>query len=205
MTNCLFFGDSIIYGEYDGLSGGWVDILKRYCHTRYHENAKEVNVFNLGIGGETTDGLLNRLDVEAKARKSPLENVIFISYGANDLAIIDKKQLVHPEKFKENLKTAVSKAKEITEKVFLISVLPVSKRIDGVTVASGKLRTNETVMAYNHIISEIASISNTEYIDLCTIFLEDTENLISRDGVHPNADGYKLISELVKPVIDQYL
>ena len=49
MTTCLFFGDSIIYGEYDGVSGGWVDILKRYCHARYHENEKEVNIFNLGI------------------------------------------------------------------------------------------------------------------------------------------------------------
>jgi lysophospholipase L1-like esterase len=24
----LFFGDSITYGEYDGVFGGWVDILK---------------------------------------------------------------------------------------------------------------------------------------------------------------------------------
>lgn len=27
----LFFGDSITYGEYDGVFGGWVDILKRYA------------------------------------------------------------------------------------------------------------------------------------------------------------------------------
>ncbi|NEU08485.1 SGNH/GDSL hydrolase family protein [Flavihumibacter sp. R14] len=205
MTNCLFFGDSITYGEYDGISGGWVDILKRYCHSRYQENRNEVNVFNLGIGGETTAGLLKRLDVESNVRKSPDENLIFISYGANDLAILNGEQLVVPEKFRENLITAVSKAKALTEHIFLISALPVSERIDGITVASGKLRTNETVIAYNQIIAEVASVSRVEYIDVYSIFFKDKENLISKDGVHPNEHGYKLISEFVKPIIEKYL
>ena len=44
MTNCLFFGDSITYGEYDGILGGYVDFLKRFCHTEYYtNNAEEVN------------------------------------------------------------------------------------------------------------------------------------------------------------------
>lgn len=59
MINCLCFGDSITYGEYDGVSGGWTDILKRYFHSRFiNENIEELNVFNLGIGGETTDGIV---------------------------------------------------------------------------------------------------------------------------------------------------
>lgn len=28
----LFFGDSVTYGEYDGVFGGWVDILKRLLY-----------------------------------------------------------------------------------------------------------------------------------------------------------------------------
>lgn len=59
MINCLCFGDSITYGEYDGVSGGWTEILKRYFHSRFiNENIEELNVFNLGIGGETTDGIV---------------------------------------------------------------------------------------------------------------------------------------------------
>ena len=80
MTNCLFFGDSITYGEYDGILGGYVEILKRYCHAEfYNNNANEVNCFNLGIGGETTEGLMKRFEVETKARLSPDENLIFFS------------------------------------------------------------------------------------------------------------------------------
>lgn len=87
MTNCLFFGDSITYGEYDGILGGYVEILKRYCHAEfYNNNANEVNCFNLGIGGETTEGLIKRFEIEIKARLSPDENLIFFFYGANDLA-----------------------------------------------------------------------------------------------------------------------
>ncbi len=62
MINCLCFGDSITYGEYDGVSGGWTDILKRYFHSRFiNENIEELNVFNLGIGGETTDGIVKKI------------------------------------------------------------------------------------------------------------------------------------------------
>ena len=205
MTNCLFFGDSIIYGEYDGIFGGWVDLLKRYYHKEFRENGKEVNVFNLGIGGETTEGLLKRVVAEANSRKSPLKNLLFISYGANDLAIIEGRQVVPAIQFKENLEKAIVQAKDITGHLFLVSILPVSEKIDGITVASGKLRTNENVNAYNAIISEVASETNAEYIDLYSMFFEDKEDLISPDGVHPNEKGYELISEFVKPLINRSL
>ncbi|MGL4584582.1 MAG: hypothetical protein ACRCVU_16570 [Flavobacterium sp.] len=46
-TNCLFFGDSITFGEYDGILGGWVDILKRYSYGKfYNEDVNEVNMLN---------------------------------------------------------------------------------------------------------------------------------------------------------------
>jgi lysophospholipase L1-like esterase len=82
----LFFGDSITYGEYDGVFGGWVDILKRYALQKYNEGSDELILFNLGIGGETTEGLVKRIPHEMKARNSAEGNVVFIGYGANDLA-----------------------------------------------------------------------------------------------------------------------
>ncbi len=92
----LFFGDSITYGEYDGVFGGWVDILKRYALQKFHEgNGDELILFNLGIGGETTEGLLKRMPVELEARNSADGNLIFISYGANDLAKKKVSSLCH--------------------------------------------------------------------------------------------------------------
>ncbi len=104
----------VFYGEYDGVLGGYVEILKRYCHTEfYNNNANEVNCFNLGIGGETTEGLMNRFEVETKARLSPDENLVFFFYGANDL------ELVSFANFESNLFEVISQAKEFTPNIYV--------------------------------------------------------------------------------------
>ena len=126
MINGLFFGDSITYGEYDGVFGGWVDILKRYALQKYNEGSNELILFNLGIGGETTEGLVNRIPHEMKARNSADGNIIFIGYGANDLAKKDGNQLVNPEQFKTNIEIAVQNAKQYSKDIFLVSILPLS-------------------------------------------------------------------------------
>lgn len=135
----LFFGDSITYGEYDGVFGGWVDILKRYALQKFHEgNGDELILFNLGIGGETTEGLLKRMPHELNARNSADGNIVFLSYGANDLAVKDGVQIVDPEKFKNNIKEAVAHARQFSNEIYVVSILPFSQKIDGVVVSSGK-------------------------------------------------------------------
>ncbi len=113
----LFFGDSITYGEYDGVFGGWIDILKRYALQKYNEGSNELILFNLGIGGETTEGLLKRIPYEMKARNSTDGNIIFLGYGANDLAKKEETQLVNPEQFKTNIETAVQNAKQYSKDI----------------------------------------------------------------------------------------
>lgn len=202
----LFFGDSITYGEYDGVFGGWVDILKRYALQKFHEgNGDELILFNLGIGGETTEGLLKRMPIELSARNSADGNLVFISYGANDLAIKDGIQVVEPETFKNNIIKAVQHAKEFSNNVYLVSILPVSKKIDGVVVGSGKLRTNEEVIAYNQILKDITANHSLIYIDFYSALLEDKEILLSADGVHPNEKGYGMMAEIAIPIIEKYL
>ncbi|WP_333661268.1 SGNH/GDSL hydrolase family protein [Chishuiella changwenlii] len=206
MTNCLFFGDSITYGEYDGILGGYVDFLKRFCHTEYYtNNAEEVNCFNLGIGGETTFGLLNRFTTEIEARLSPDNNLVFLFYGANDLAIKDNQELVSLNDFEANLQLTVKKAKVYTDKVYLISIIPISKQIDGVIVPSGKFRSTEKIELFNQSIEKIAKEEKVNFLDVYTLFKEDKESLLSKDGVHPNEVGYKLIAEYIKPIVKEYL
>lgn len=204
-TNCLFFGDSITFGEYDGVLGGWVDALKRYSYDKfYNEGSNEVNVFNLGIGGETTVGLLKRVEVEISARISVEENLIFFFYGANDLAVKNGEEVVSIEQFNQNLEKAINIAKKITEKVYLITILPISNKVEGVLSLAGKVRTSERVIMYNEAVRAVASRCKVELIDLYPLFT-DREELLSKDGIHPNELGYGLISEVIKPYIDKYL
>ncbi|MFN1215850.1 SGNH/GDSL hydrolase family protein [Chryseobacterium kwangjuense] len=201
----LFFGDSITYGEYDGVFGGWVDILKRYALQRFHEGSHEVILFNLGIGGETTEGLLKRMPHELAARNSAEGNIVFIGYGANDLVVKEGSQLVAPEKFRENIKTAIQHAKQYSRDIYLVSILPISQKVDGVETPAGKLRTNAEVLRYNQILKDMAEDNALQYIDFYKAIVEDKEILLSEDGVHPNEKGYGVMAETALPIIEKYL
>lgn len=201
----LFFGDSITYGEYDGIFGGWVDILKRYALQKFNEGSKELILYNLGIGGETTEGLLKRLPHEISARNAADGNIVFLGYGANDLAVKDSAKIVNHEQFKNNIGNVIQYAKQYAEDIYLVSILPFSDKVDGIMAASGKLRTNMEVLAYNQILKDIADEYTIQYIDFHTAFLPDKEILLSRDGVHPNEKGYGLMAETAIPIIEKYL
>ena len=202
----LFFGDSITYGEYDGVFGGWVDILKRYALQKYNEGStNELILFNLGIGGETSEGLVKRIPHEMKARNSSDGNIVFIGYGANDLAVKDENQMVDAEQFKANIETAIQDAKLYSEEIYLVSILPISKKIDSKISVTGKIRTNEDVLVYNQILKDIATENALSYIDFHSAFLEDKEILLSKDGVHPNEKGYGMMAEIAIPIIEKYL
>lgn len=201
----LFFGDSITYGEYDGVFGGWVDILKRYALQKFNEGSHELILFNLGIGGENAEGLLKRLPHEINARSAADGNIIFLGYGANDLAVKDGVQMVNREQFKNNMINAVQYAKQYAEEIYLMSILPFSDKADGITAASGKLRANTEVLEYNQILKGIADEHAVQYIDFHTSFLPDKEILLSGDGVHPNEKGYGLMAETAIPIIEKYI
>lgn len=201
----LFFGDSITYGEYDGVFGGWVDILKRYALQQYNEGSNELIIFNLGIGGETSEGLLKRMPHEMAARNTSEGNIVFIGYGANDLAIKEGNYLVNPEQFKTNILTAVEEAKKHSNDIYLVSILPISKNIDGLIVGTGKLRTTENILIYNQILKDIVAENALHYIDFYAGFVDDKEILLSADGVHPNEKGYGVMAEIAIPIIEKYL
>ncbi|WP_225540724.1 MULTISPECIES: GDSL-type esterase/lipase family protein [Empedobacter] len=196
----------VFYGEYDGVLGGYVEILKRYCHTEfYNNNANEVNCFNLGIGGETTEGLMNRFEVETKARLSPDENLVFFFYGANDLAERNDLELVSFANFESNLFEVISQAKEFTPNIYVISILPISKKVDGIKIPDRKFRTTQKIELYNQKLKELALQNQIEFIDIFSRFNSTKEEFLSKDGIHPNEKGYQFIANQIKPIVEKYL
>ncbi len=114
-------------------------------------------------------------------------------------------QAVEPERFKANITAAVQKAKQYAEGIYLISILPVARKIDGVKVSSGKLRSSAEILKYNQLLKEVADENTLQYLDFYSGFADDKEILLSRDGVHPNEKGYGIIAEMAIPVIEKYL
>ncbi|MEM9729475.1 MAG: G-D-S-L family lipolytic protein, partial [Myxococcota bacterium] len=76
------FGSSTVYGTADDQVGGFVQRLRLWHEARDSRN----RVYNLGIWGEQTSALLQRLASEARARQPHL---ILIYAGFNDSRRLD--------------------------------------------------------------------------------------------------------------------
>lgn len=205
MANIICFGDSITRGENDVECGGWVDRLKQYCIQEFIEaQENETCVFNMGIGGETTEGLIKRFQKELDARLSVDEpNILTLAYGANDIALINGENTVKEDRFYTNLSSCLNYALERDVKVFLINILPFIQTTKGDAGFYGKVRKLDDAERYNKRIKAISDEnSQVEHVDLFSLFSETQyQDLLTYDGIHPNAKGHALIYEKMKSIL----
>ena len=122
-TRIIVIGASSVQGRIDPESGGWTGRLRKWHESNTRHNA----VYNLGIGGNTTEDLLGRLKSECKAR---LPDLIIFSLGLNDARRIGSPKApndVSPEKFQANIKKLIKISKKITDVVF-VGVYPINDK-----------------------------------------------------------------------------
>ena len=168
----VFIGDSIIEG--------WNQ------HPFFKENS---HFINRGIGGQTTSQILARFTANV-IQLQP--KCVVISVGTNDIA--ENQGPITLEKIQHNFLTMIAVAKEHDLKIILCSILPVSAYYWNPKVLPGnKIRT------LNAFLASLADDEMIFYIDFYTA-LEDDEKFnvkFTEDGVHPNLDGYTLISDIL--------
>lgn len=148
----------------------------------------EYEVRNFGVSGRTLlkKGNYPYWDTpQYKEALAFMPNVVIIKLGTNDSKVINRKHLTE---FKKDYLELVRSFKELESDPRVILCLPVpvfSKDTVGITasVVSDKIIP---------LIKEVAYESQTEVIDLYSLFL-DKKRMIP-DGVHPNALGATLIS-----------
>ncbi|HWS52055.1 MAG TPA: GDSL-type esterase/lipase family protein [Microbacterium sp.] len=164
----VFLGDSITEG------GAW---------TEWYPGRP---VINRGIGGDTTDGLLARIDT---AVQDPSQ--VFLMIGTNDLALRRR-----PEDTSANAERIVrairSRAPEAA--LFVNSVLP------------RRPKYRARIEALNRRWDELASRHRATYLDLWPAFSDGRGALRSEftlDGLHLNGDGYRTWVDLLRPHIAQ--
>jgi len=155
-------------------------------------------IYNRGIGGDTTDGLLKRLE-ESIFALNPLK--LFLLIGTNDLVVGDSdgRQII------ANMALCIDKVKErLPEcKIHLISILPVNKtdhpkiNHDAVSV-----RTNQMISKVNSALMRLASEKGVIYLDLYSKLLDENGNLAiayTREGLHLSPQGYEIVVMNLKP------
>jgi lysophospholipase L1-like esterase len=162
----VFLGDSITYG------GDWSKLFP------------DSPVENRGIGGDTTLGLLNRLDQVIKLK--PTE--IFLMIGTNDLCY----NRTRPEIIANYRRILERFRKELPNtKVYVENVLPFNDQL----FPSRGLRKNDEIRKLNAELRQLAADFRDPYLDLATAFTGPDGRLpaeYTSDGLHLSEAGYIL-------------
>lgn len=189
--NICVLGDSIVYGAQDDAKHGYVNRLK----DDYRENQNIENIYGLGIPGETTEGLLKRIDVELKPRNP---NTIIIAIGVNDTIYVKSKnkENVSIESFINNIKKIIEIAKKYTNNILVLGLTKVIEKLTTpILWNDDEIYFNNTIKKYDKALEEFCNINNIEYIKMFDL-LEDED--FSNDGIHPNEKGHEKIYKVIK-------
>ncbi|AUT03588.1 G-D-S-L family lipolytic protein [Nostoc sp. CENA543] len=160
--NIIFLGDSLTD------EGEWLELFNN------------PQIINRGIGGDTIEGVLNRIDkvLDSKPAK------IFLMIGINDLAF-QHKSLTEVLNLYKVLLTKIQVVSPQT-KVIIQSLLPVNND-------KSFLYDNALIMKFNSQLKELAKEFSHEYIDIFSC-LSDNKNQLDQkytlDGIHLNGQGY---------------
>jgi lysophospholipase L1-like esterase len=194
-------GDSLIYGFGDPDGGGWVERLRRQWllpDSRGHV------LYNLGVRGDRTMQVAQRLEVEFRHRgelRNRVPDLIILSVGVNDssrVGRVDGKNYTEFERFNAEIISLLDLALQLCPVLF-VGMVPVNE---------AKMPFLDC-LHYNHrdqyLYKEATRIACKErqipYLDIFQRWMEHDLNWIcdriSDDGLHPNALGYQTLLEEV--------
>ena len=168
-TKIIIFGDSLIAGYGLVVEDNFVNQLKLQT---IENKINDVTLFNSGVSGETSTGLLNRY-------KWVLEDNydgVIILIGANDAL-----RGIDPSLTSQNIEKILSYLKEKQIPTMLIGMKAPNNL--------GEIYVNE----FNAIYPKLSKKYNTAYYPF---FLKDVAlkpSLNQRDMIHPNKKGVKII------------
>ena len=152
----------------------------------WQEFFPDMRVLNRGIDSDVTEGVLNRLDVIVEA----CPEQIFLMIGINDI-----RQNISMETSLGNYEQILGQLQEQLpdSEIYVQSVLPIGDNTG---------MSNEDVKAFNMELEKLAVAKGLTYIDLYSLFLDETGYLpdkYSVDGVHLTGEGYAIwIEEIEK-------
>lgn len=169
----LFLGDSLTAGLGVDQSEAFPAIIESILGDKGYRN---ITVINAGISGSTTASAVSRLKWYAKMRP----DILFLALGANDgLRGLSLKAM------EQNLDAAIEIALSSNMKVIL---------------AGMEIPPNYGAEYTRDFRNVFKSVAKKHNIKLMPYLLKDVGgfgHLNQPDGIHPNADGYKIVAQNV--------
>ena len=148
-------------------------------------------VANLGVAGETVEGLLARIDRTIK--KHPSADLIFLVTGLNNIAMEDFKFFDSYKKIIEKLSCAYPNAR-----IFVNSVLP---------TLILEFIPDKWIQDVNISLKKLARDVGVEFLDIYRHFIDGQgkaiKDLFLDDGVHLSERGYGVWTNTIEGIINQ--
>lgn len=167
-----------------------------------YEFYKGLNVYNRGIGGDTTVGLLSRMDESIYALEP---SIVVLLIGINDFELVENSTV---DTIFENIKEIVKKIKENCPQATIIleSLYPVNKSNNPkIDIASVIRKDNKLIDKVNEKIKDIQGVI---YLDINSKLKDQNGEFIldyTQEGLHANTTGYIQITKILKDEINKIL
>jgi acyl-CoA thioesterase-1 len=183
MRNILFFGDSLTAGY--GLADASKEACPALIQRKLIDEGYDYHVINGGLSGDTSVGGLARLDYWLNR---PVD-VFILELGINDV-----RRRISPATTYKNLDAIVNQVKAKYPDVKLALMGMQIPAIPGLPVEN-----------FNSIFKKLADAHKMAFVPFYLEGVAGQMHLNIRDGLHPSAAGYKVISEKIWPVIKPLL
>ena len=174
------------------------DSITDFCNLdTYYPGLKAVN---RGISGDTIEGILGRLDESIFALEP---SIVVLLGGANNFAEGYDDVETHIVDTYRSILTQIS-ARLPQAKVIVQSVYPVSD----VSFHNRYKFGHGHIAAINQKLEALTKSLGYNYADVFSVIRtgdEEFDKKYTDDGLHPNKNGYAVISEYLRPIIDNLI
>jgi lysophospholipase L1-like esterase len=203
----LVFGDSITQGFWD-VEGGWVGRLRKHydqigIQSRLYD---QPTIFNLGVSGDTSSDIIDRLEQEIQARIWPGEEFVFVfAFGINDSSLYKGTPRVNIDTFRSNLQKILGIAQKHSQKIAVIEITPcIEERTDPTSWDADYSYRNDLIDLYNKELKDITLSSDVLFIEVAKSLLEaQAQEEVMTDGVHPDTSGHEHLFRIILSEIEK--
>lgn len=207
--NVLVFGDSITQG-YWAVEHGWVDLIRRHYSEKQLANRSYHGIYNLGVDGDTSEHILQRIENEVRARirdHHTIMPVIVVQAGINDNLPQDTDQAVALDAYKKNLREIIAKIKLLSTEVVFVGYPSCDESKTNPVSWGEYYYTNAKTKAHEEAMREVAEEAKAAFVPVFDEFKKHTDNDedLLQDGLHPNDKGHQLIADIVLPRLEECL
>ncbi len=186
----LITGDSLVEGV-GGSDGGWAQSLAAKLHGQ-----QQVSLH--GIGGQTSDNLLVRIEPELSRANSP--HTVVIAIGTNDSRLRPSlgRNEVPLARFAENVVRLIGLAGAKGARVHFVGLAGVDERLTS-PFKPDKIYSNAEMARYDAALRQVAIDNGAMHIPLPG--LTRIAGAFA-DGLHPSDHGHRLIFDAVVRALD---